>query len=568
MIFHPSQLFIFCFISSLFFGCSGSALESDTNTPNPDVLVSAGSSQSVNEQATVALNAQATGQTDSLTFSWSASPGITVNHEDTSVGAATFISPILTEQTSYIFTVVVTDGDGNTGIDSVEYLINPVNILPEATVTVEQVDDFTDNQFPAGQTITLNGSSSSDRDSPDESMPIAAYFWQQTAGESVLDTINTNTDSLTFIAPELSVGTSLSFSLTVTDQEGGQSVETVSLTIQSTTDTPPLIEAGVSHQVFSGETIILNGITSTIVASALPLLSSWSNDSLEDLLINDKNSPQTFAVAFLVTQSTTVTFSLSVTDANDNFVQDSFDVEILPLPIQPLNDTGVNQQASDEAVFITHQADYPGQDGQRGQDVINENAMSAKAGRGEAGFDFTPLDEIGDELDDTSETWSCVRDNITGLIWEAKISSTDVGLHSSNHSYTWFQSLNNGGFEGDEAGTSASCSLTQCNTNNYIAEVNSQGLCNFRDWRLPTHNELLSILHLGKTAAPMIDAEYFPNTTQLLIAPVWFWTQNSSADGIANEQAQNAWAIDFSTGNDNFLNKSIAARVRLVRAGR
>jgi chitinase len=66
----------------------------------------------------------------------------------------------------------------------------------------------------------------------------------------------------------------------------------------------------------------------------------------------------------------------------------------------------------------------------------------------------------------------------------------------------------------------------------------------------------------------MIDNSYFPNTMDSLITPVWYWTRDSSADGFTNEQAQNAWTIDFASGNDNFLNKSTAGRVRLVRAGR
>jgi hypothetical protein len=41
-----------------------------------------------------------------------------------------------------------------------------------------------------------------------------------------------------------------------------------------------------------------------------------------------------------------------------------------------------------------------------------------------------------------------------------------------------------------------------------------------------------------------------------------------SADGVNSDDAQNAWALDFDSGVDNFLNKSSAARVRLVRAGR
>jgi hypothetical protein len=243
-------------------------------------------------------------------------------------------------------------------------------------------------------------------------------------------------------------------------------------------------------------------------------------------------------------------------------------VIIKPFPNHPLNDTGVILQATDSQVSSGYQGDYPGQDGQRGQDIMHANGLSEKAGRGVQGFDFTRLDDIGDQVDDETLSWSCVRDNVTGLIWGAKTDALTTTLHSNSHSYSWYQSDQEGDFDGDLNGVDTSCSITNCNTQDYIIEVNSQGLCNFRDWRLPTHNELLSILHLGQITAPMIDADYFPNTTDSLNTPVWYWTLNSSADGFANEQAQNAWAIDFTSGNDNFLNKSTAGKVRLVRAGR
>jgi hypothetical protein len=98
--------------------------------------------------------------------------------------------------------------------------------------------------------------------------------------------------------------------------------------------------------------------------------------------------------------------------------------------------------------------------------------------------------------------------------------------------------------------------------------VNASGMCNFRDWRLPSHQELLSLVHFGRNAAPLIDPEYFPNSLTGDNQPVWYWTVNGSADGESTDDALNAWAIDFASGNDNFINKSTAASVRLVRAGR
>lgn len=549
-------------------GCSGSSLDSDTNTPNPKVLVNAGADLSVNEQTVVTLSAQASGQSDILTYVWSATPSITITQDDASLGIATFIAPITTEILTYTFTVEVTDANGNTGNDTVVYRIEPVNIAPIAIIQLSQFKGLARNQFPAGYEVILDGTASLDTDSLDEVDPIATYLWQQTAGESVLTGISLQGDSLAFTTPILDEANAVTIGMTVTDHEGAEDLATVTLNIQSSADTLPIVDAGISHQVFSGESINLNGMASTSVAASEPLIATWLNDSEKDPQIENLNALQTVAIAPAVTSTETVTFTLRVSDAQGNSVDDSLTVAIKPHPIQPLNDTGVILQATDSQILSAYQGDYPGQDGQRGQDIIHANGLSEKAGRGEQGFDFTRLDAIGDEVDDDISAWSCVRDNITGLIWESKTNALTTTLHSNNYSYSWYQTDDEGGVDGDESGIAASCSLTNCNTQNFIAQVNSQGLCNFRDWRLPTHNELLSILHLGQIAAPMIDSEYFPNTTDSLIAPVWYWTQDPSADGFNNEQAQNAWAIDFASGNDNFLNKSTAGRVRLVRAGR
>ncbi|MBL4631181.1 MAG: DUF1566 domain-containing protein [Paraglaciecola sp.] len=560
------------FLTVLFFtaclvGCSGSALDSDSDTPSPKVLVDAGTDQSVDEQTTVTLSAQAVGQTDALTFTWSATPAITITQDDTTVGLATFIAPVATEITTYTFTIVVTDADGNTGNDSVVYQINPINALPSAVIQVTQHEGFLNNQFPAGYTVILDATASTDTDSSDINNPIASYLWQQTAGESVLEGVITQGDKLSFEAPLLAETNTITLSLTVTDEEGAEDTVTVTLSILSTQKTLPTVDAGLEHEVFSGESIMLNGQADTSVESAKPLTYTWLSD-IEPVSIDNTSAAQTFAIAPAVSNATSIIFTLQVEDAFGNYAQDNITVTVLPLTLQSLNDTGVIQQATNTSFITSHQAGFPGQDGQRGQDIIYFNGMSTKAGRGAQGFDFTALDDIGDEVDDTSQQWRCVRDNITGLIWEVKDPSSTTGLHSSVHSYTWFQLDNNGGFEGDQPGSQASCSLTECNTTAYVAQVNSLGLCNFRDWRLPTYNELFSIMHLGKQTAPLIDDEYFPNTTGSLGTVVWYWTNHSSADGFTDDQAVNAWAIDFASGNDNFLNKATAGRVRLVRAGR
>ncbi|MEP4891771.1 MAG: DUF1566 domain-containing protein [Aliiglaciecola sp.] len=545
-------------------GCSGSSLDSDTDQPTPDVLVNAGASKSVNEESTVVLSATAQGTTDTLTYSWSASPALTITQEDVNSPEATFVAPSATETLTYVLTLVVTDENGNQGSDTVEYQINPVNEAPSALIEV--TSPVISGSYPAGIEVALDGSTSSDIDPADSLDPIAAWRWQQTAGTDVLDNVSLDGDSIAFVTPILDDASSLSFELTVTDQEGAQDTATITLNVLSASETQPIVDAGVDHQVYSGEIILLTGEASTSIPEGLPLEYDWLNDS--ELLpdINNRSAEQTYAIAPLVTETELITFTLTVTDSYGNEVEDSINVRIKPLPISNLNDTGVTLQASLTQNGTQHQPDYPGQDGQRGQDIISENGLLEKAGRGEQGFDFTKLDAIGDEQDETSPDWSCVRDNTTGLVWEVK--TDDSELHGAEHLFSWYQEELNGGYEGAEGSLGLTCDNEQCDTELFVAAVNQAGLCNFYDWRLPTHNELLSLVHYGNVTGTKIDVNYFPYTDDFVTSPLWYWTSQPSADGVSDDASQTAWAIDFSTGNDNFLNKSTLGKVRLVRGGR
>lgn len=546
-------------------GCGGSSLENDSGTTTPAVLVNAGPDLSINEQSTVNLAATIKGNSASYTYAWSATPGLSIDHPDTTAATASLVTPTTTTTDTYTLTLVVTDAAGNRGEDRVQLTVQPVNAAPTAQISHNQVQNLAVRQYPAGFAIELDGSGSLDSDATAGAEQIASWLWQQTSGTDLLTDIEVNDFKLAFSAPVEGERSTLSFTLTVTDQEGATDTASITLTIQSEEESLPIVDAGVDHEVFSGESIILNSKAVTHVPSALPFSYKWAAIGYPDLIIDDARQAQTFAIAPAVTETTKIDFDLLVTDQFGNKVEDQLTVTVKPIPIKLINDTGVTTQGNASGNSSGHQAGFPGQDGQRGQDIIHQRGFYEKAGRGAGGFDFTRLNENGDEVDNTSLDWRCVRDNVTGLIWEKKVSSP--ALFDPANSYTWYFSEDNGGTEGS-LGTSLTCSLAECNTEAYITQVNTQGLCGFYDWRLPTHNELLSILHLGKSSLPLIDEDYFPATTARSMAPLWYWTRTPSIDGAADETAQNAWAIDFATGVDHFLNKSTTAHVRLVRAGR
>ena len=550
---------------------------SDGGSGTGNLVINAGLDATVTEGVTYSLSAEVSGGDGTYTYNWSASPSLTITHEDTSSSAASFVAPVVDSATEYTLTVSVNDQSGNTASDLTVITVAPVNIAPEASIEVPEWDDLPANTFPGGVEIVFDGSGSSDADSTSTDGEIADYKWTQISGTNVITGEETNLSTLTIVTPIANDAQQLTFQLEVTDSEGATDTDSVTISVQSETETLPVVDAGYSQGVFSGEVVILEGEATTSIPSALPLTYSWersnnvssssvSTAEAASRSVDDSDALSTFAIAPSVSSSTVVAYTLTVTDANGNSVEDTINVNIRPMPTPLLNDTGFLQQATNNALTEAQQNDFPGQDGQRGADIIEQNGLIEKAGRGKAGFDFTRLNANGDEQDASADSWSCVRDNVTGLVWEVK--TDDGAFQDKDYTYSWYSDEVNGGFEGDETGSNATCLLTNCNTSAYVEAVNAQGLCGFYDWRLPTHHELFSLMHLGIADDVAIDEDYFPNTGAVSTEPLWYWTSVPSADGVNSDDAQNAWALDFDSGVDNFLNKSSAARVRLVRAGR
>lgn len=161
-----------------------------------------------------------------------------------------------------------------------------------------------------------------------------------------------------------------------------------------------------------------------------------------------------------------------------------------------------------------------GQDCEHGRDATHYDDSD-----GDAGFSFTKVGGDGALLSADADRWSCVVDNVTGLMWEVKTPAGDdgvsTGLHTGTDRFSWYStdSANNGGNIGDWNrdrddcyGYQAGSPGTFCNTQAFVERVNSAGLCSYSDWRLPTLMELTSVIHFGRTE-PAIDAEYFPNTS-------------------------------------------------------
>jgi hypothetical protein len=130
--------------------------------------------------------------------------------------------------------------------EQVESDVNPANTLPSVDAGDPQTAD-------EGTSVSLSGSAS------DTDGSIAAYQWRQESGTTVVLS-STDTATVTFTVPDVSSDEVATFKLTVTDNEGGQSSDTVAITFVDLPNTGIFLDGavqGVRYRTSSG----LEGMT-------------------------------------------------------------------------------------------------------------------------------------------------------------------------------------------------------------------------------------------------------------------------------------------------------------------
>lgn len=263
----------------------------------------------------------------------------------------------------------------------------------------------------------------------------------------------------------------------------------------------------------------------------------------------------------------------------------------------PMNDTGMvfcglastNRDTSGDnlkrcsgdasVLFAAQQDGTRGRDAQAGSGtLVKIGASTPNANLSPAlsnGFDYTKIAGDGSELPADAPFWSCIRDNVTGLIWENKTDEHDPNIPSGadrgdiegrdkDNTYSWYdpEPTSNGG----NAGTAANgvCAPAgQCDTVKAIATRNAQQLCGASDWRMPDIDELQSLIDHGRRwgAEPelssMVDPGYFSHTQWFNATAYWSSTTTSDSTRV--------WGINLADGRRGALRKTTNASLRLVR---
>ena len=165
---------------------------------------------------------------------------------------------------------------------------------------------------------------------------------------------------------------------------------------------------------------------------------------------------------------------------------------------------------------------------------------------------YVKHDINGRSLGDSDEQWTCVQDTQSGLMWEVKVQ--DDAMRNANNLYSWFDpesSSVKGKPDGGRCKGEA-----DCDTYAYVQEMNKQNYCGYNDWRLPTREQMQTLVNLENSKDKVtINKQYFPQTV-----PSWYWTasENSNSDELA-------WYVLFRSGHALNDLKERPKHIRLVR---
>ncbi|MGY3572470.1 glycosyl hydrolase family 18 protein [Vibrio paucivorans] len=179
--------------------------------------------------------------------------------------------------------------------------IDPVNQKPVAVAGSDQT-------VTGPASVALDGSASKDTDGT-----IASYVWAQTAGTAVTLS-GANSAQASFDVAEVAQVETLTFSLTVTDNDGASATDTVVVTVNPKdlppVNTPPVASVSAPANVSAGDVVVVDASASAD-ADGDALTYSWAIPAGLEATV--QGSSVSF-VAAEYTQDTTLNFTVTVSD--------------------------------------------------------------------------------------------------------------------------------------------------------------------------------------------------------------------------------------------------------------
>ena len=260
-------------------------------------LADAGDPQTVTEGATVTLDGSGSTinpKNGTLSYQWVQTAGTpSVVLSDAQAEQPTFDAPgVPSAGETLTFMLTVTDADGLESTDTVSIdVINTINPVADAGP---------DQDVKEGDPVTLDGTGSTDPDGG-----IASYAWTQTDG-TMVTLSGAGTATATFTAPD--VNETLTFQLTVTDDDDLASTDTVDITVTIL----PQADAGPDQSVDEFDTVTLDG-SGSIAAGDLSY--QWTQTAGTTVMLSNAQAVKpTFMAPDIAPGDEILTFELKVTD--------------------------------------------------------------------------------------------------------------------------------------------------------------------------------------------------------------------------------------------------------------
>ncbi|MBB1334302.1 MULTISPECIES: glycosyl hydrolase family 18 protein [unclassified Pseudoalteromonas] len=217
-----------------------------TPPSNKKPVLSVSSTVTVNAGESVSVSASATdADNDPLTFSWTASPELTVSGSATSTLAIT--APNVTQDSQFTATVSVTDGKATVSQSVLVNVIAPTtgdNTAP----TVDAIADITIEEG-ASAAVTVVAS--------DPQNDALTYTWYVPAGLTLVG----SGASVNLTAGAVAADTNLTVSVAVSDGQVA-TTQSFTVTVTNTDTTPPTGDTWDASKVYvGGDTVVYNGVT-------------------------------------------------------------------------------------------------------------------------------------------------------------------------------------------------------------------------------------------------------------------------------------------------------------------
>jgi len=230
------------------------------------------------------------------------------------VSTATYIDSTVLPGHTYYFVVTAVDSSGlESGYSSQVQATVPqviANTPPTANAGPDEI-------VSSGKTVTVTGTGSDPDGDP------LSFSWTQSYGPAV-SIVNANSASMSFVAPIVTVETSLRFQLTVSDGRGGTGSNEVGIRVLAVANRPPVAVCGADLTVSRGQTVYLRGSGSDPDGDTLRY--AWTQRSGPSVTLQNAMTATAKFIAPKVSSTTTLIFRLTVTDEHGLYGTDDMRV--------------------------------------------------------------------------------------------------------------------------------------------------------------------------------------------------------------------------------------------------